>query len=163
MKSALLLEKYALQPAVTKDGVKKDVFINIGSPEEAKDAAKNGAEGIGLFRTEFLFMEKASAPTEEEQFSAYKEAAQAVLGKPVIIRTLDIGGDKQIDYLGIKKEENPFLGFRAIRYCLKNKELFKTQLRALLRASAYGDHTHNAAARCRRQRNNRRKTAFGRG
>ncbi len=139
LKSVLLLEKYALQPAVTKDGVKKDVFINIGSPEEAKDAAKNGAEGIGLFRTEFLFMEKASAPTEEEQFSAYKEAAQAVLGKPVIIRTLDIGGDKQIDYLGIKKEENPFLGFRAIRYCLKNKELFKTQLRALLRASAYGD------------------------
>ena len=96
-------------------------------------------EGVGLFRTEFLFMDRDAMPTEEEQFEAYKKAALILKGKPLIIRTLDIGGDKEIPYMGLAKEENPFMGFRAIRYCLKNRDLFKTQLRAILRASAFGD------------------------
>ena len=96
-------------------------------------------EGVGLFRTEFLFMDRTALPTEDEQFEAYKKAALALKGKPLIIRTLDIGGDKEIPYMGLAKEENPFMGFRAIRYCLKNRDLFRTQLRAILRASAFGD------------------------
>ena len=97
------------------------------------------AEGIGLFRTEFLFMDKPTVPTEDEQFEAYKKAALICKGKPVIIRTLDIGGDKDVPSLGMEPEENPFLGFRAIRYCLAREDLYRTQLRALLRASAFGD------------------------
>lgn len=95
-------------------------------------------EGIGLFRTEFLFMDRDSIPTEEEQFEAYKTVAESMKGKPVIIRTLDIGGDKAIPYLGLKEEENPFLGFRAIRFCLQREDIYKIQLRALIRASAFG-------------------------
>lgn len=102
-------------------------------------ADTNGAEGIGLFRTEFLFMGRDSEPTEEEQYEAYSSVAKIMGYREVIIRTLDVGGDKEIPYLSIKKEDNPFMGFRAIRYCLKNKELFKRQLRALLRAGADGN------------------------
>lgn len=100
---------------------------------------QNGGDGVGLFRTEFLFMDREHAPNEEEQFEAYKKAALILKGKPLIVRTLDVGGDKDIPYLGLKKEENPFLGFRAIRYCLSHTDLFKNQLRALLRAGLYGD------------------------
>ena len=96
-------------------------------------------EGVGLFRTEFLFMDRTALPTEDEQFDAYKTAAVVLKGKPLIIRTLDIGGDKEIPYLGLEKEENPFMGFRAIRYCLKNRDMFKSQIKAILRASAFGD------------------------
>ncbi|MCD8026748.1 MAG: phosphoenolpyruvate--protein phosphotransferase, partial [Clostridiales bacterium] len=96
-------------------------------------------EGVGLFRTEFLFMDRSSVPDEDEQFEAYKKAALILKGKPLIIRTLDIGGDKDIPYLGLAKEENPFMGFRAIRYCLKNRKLFKSQIKAILRASAFGN------------------------
>ena len=103
-----------------------------------KKAVECDGEGIGLFRTEFLFMDRDSIPTEEEQFEAYKSVAEKMNGKPVIIRTLDIGGDKEIPYLGLDKEENPFLGFRAIRFCLQRDDIYKVQLRALLRASAFG-------------------------
>lgn len=102
-------------------------------------AVVNGAEGIGLFRTEFLYMDRNQAPGEDEQFEAYSSVAKAMGGREVIIRTLDVGGDKHISYLEIEKEENPFMGLRAIRYCLKNTELFKVQLRALLRAACYGN------------------------
>ena len=104
-----------------------------------QNVLQNSGEGIGLFRTEFLFMDRANEPTEEEQFEAYSTVARAMNGKEVIIRTLDIGGDKDIPYLHIEKEENPFLGHRAIRYCLDNPELFKKQIRAILRASVYGN------------------------
>ena len=112
---------------------------NIGGADEAAKAVKAGAEGVGLFRTEFLFLNKSALPTEEEQFAAYKKVAETLEGKPVIIRTLDVGGDKEIPYLALEKEENPFLGFRAIRLCLKREDLYRPQLKALLRASAYGD------------------------
>jgi phosphoenolpyruvate-protein phosphotransferase (PTS system enzyme I) len=111
---------------------------NIGNPSDVAKALENGAEGIGLFRSEFLFMDSKEAPSEEVQFEAYKSVLEQMQGKPVTIRTLDIGGDKEIPYLKMPKEENPFLGYRAIRICLQETELFKTQLRALLRASAYG-------------------------
>ena len=114
------------------------LYANIGKPEDAQAALEKGAEGIGLFRTEFLFMERDSLPTEEEQMNAYRQVAALFAGKEVIIRTLDVGGDKEIDYLHMKKEENPFLGHRAIRYCLDNPETYMIQLRALLRAGA--DH-----------------------
>lgn len=133
-----LLVKYAGKPSVTKDGVKVELVCNIGKPEDAKKAVECDGEGIGLFRTEFLFMDRDSIPTEEEQFEAYKSVAEKMNGKPVIIRTLDIGGDKEIPYLGLDKEENPFLGFRAIRFCLQRDDIYKVQLRALLRASAFG-------------------------
>ena len=133
------LKSYIGVPSKTKDGRGVELFCNIGSPAEAKSVVDNDGEGVGLFRTEFLFMDKNSAPSEEEQFDAYKKAVLTVKGRPMIVRTLDVGGDKDIPYLGLKKEENPFLGFRAIRYCLKNEELYKTQLRALIRASAFGD------------------------
>lgn len=123
----------------TSDGIKVDLYGNIGTPEDAERVLEYDGEGIGLFRTEFLFMDRNSAPGENEQFEAYKKALLIMKGKQVIIRTLDIGGDKDIPYMGLKKEENPFLGFRAIRYCLKNREFFKTQLRALIRASYYGN------------------------
>ena len=132
------IEKIKFLPSITKNGRKVEISANIGSPEEADFALKNGAEGIGLYRTEFLFLGKNTPPTEDEQFKAYKIVLQKFKGKPVIIRTLDLGGDKQISYLNLKKELNPFLGVRAIRLCLQRVNLFKTQLRAILRASIYG-------------------------
>lgn len=123
----------------TQDGEKVQLFANIGTPEDASQVLAYDGEGVGLFRTEFLFMDRSTLPDENEQFEAYKKALLIMKNKTVVIRTLDIGGDKEIPYLGLKKEENPFLGFRAVRYCLKNSEMYKTQLRALLRASAYGD------------------------
>ncbi|MBR0406236.1 MAG: phosphoenolpyruvate--protein phosphotransferase [Eggerthellaceae bacterium] len=133
------LAKFVGCRSVTADGVVIELFANIGKPEDATQAMEKDAEGIGLFRTEFLFMDKPTVPTEDEQFEAYKKAALICKGKPVIIRTLDIGGDKDVPSLGMEPEENPFLGFRAIRYCLAREDLYRTQLRALLRASAFGD------------------------
>ena len=134
-----LLKAYKGKPSETKDGVKVELVSNIGKPEDADKVVECDGEGIGLFRTEFLFMDRDSVPTEEEQFEAYKKVAETMKGKPVIIRTLDIGGDKAIPYLGLETEENPFLGFRAIRFCLKRRDIYEVQLRALLRASAFGD------------------------
>ncbi len=136
---AAMEELFRGKPTVTADGVKKELYANIGSHKDLDAVISGDAEGIGLFRTEFLFMDRASAPAEEEQFSAYKAVAVGMKGKEVIIRTLDVGGDKEIAYLGMKKEENPFLGFRAVRYCLKNKDSYRIQLRAILRASAFGN------------------------
>lgn len=134
------LEKYIGKPSVTKDGVQVEIVANIGKPEDVDKVLQYDGEGVGLFRTEFLFMDRTSMPTEEEQFEAYKKVAAAMNGKPVIIRTLDIGGDKEIPYMGLEKDENPFLGYRAIRLCLDRKEdIYKPQLRALLRASAFGN------------------------
>ena len=133
-----LLKEYAGKPSQTKDGVKVELVCNIGKPADANKAVECDGEGIGLFRTEFLFMDRDSMPTEEEQFEAYKEVAEKMKGKPVIIRTLDIGGDKDVPYLGLEHEDNPFLGFRAIRYCLQRKDIYDIQLKALLRASAFG-------------------------
>jgi phosphoenolpyruvate-protein phosphotransferase (PTS system enzyme I) len=124
---------------ITKSGRHIIVAANIGKPEDVEKAVKNGAEGIGLFRTEFLYMDREQLPTELEQFEAYKQVARSMKGKPVVIRTLDIGGDKKLAYLPLPEEMNPFLGLRAIRLCLERKDLFKPQLRALLRASAYGN------------------------
>ena len=135
-----MLKKYRELPSISKDGKKVEIAGNIGSPEDAKKVIENGGEGIGLFRTEFLFMDRDCMPTEEEQFESYKEVAVAMEGKPVIIRTLDIGGDKEIPYMGIVQDENPFLGYRAIRLCLDRKDdIYIPQLRALLRASAFGN------------------------
>ena len=133
-----LLKEYAGKPSQTKDGVKVELVCNIGKPADANKAVECDGEGIGLFRTEFLFMDRDSMPTEEEQFEAYKEVAEKMKGQPVIIRTLDIGGDKDVPYLGLEHEDNPFLGFRAIRYCLQRKDIYEIQLKALLRASAFG-------------------------
>ena len=124
--------------AVSKDGTKVDVWGNIGSPNDLKGIISNGGFGIGLYRTEFLFMEKDSFPTEDEQFEAYKIVAEGLKGYPVTIRTMDIGGDKSLPYMELPEEENPFLGWRAIRVCLDRQEILKTQFRALLRASKYG-------------------------
>lgn len=135
----LMLKEYINKPTVTKSGLKKAVYANIAKAEDVHNAVVNGAEGIGLFRTEFLYMDRNQAPGEEEQFEAYSSVAKAMGGREVIIRTLDVGGDKHIPYLEIEKEENPFMGLRAIRYCLKNTALFKVQLRALLRAACYGN------------------------
>lgn len=123
----------------TADGHVVELCANIGKPEDALKVVECDGEGVGLFRTEFLFMDRPQVPTEDEQFEAYKKVAETLEGKPVIIRTLDIGGDKEIPYLGLGKEENPFLGFRAIRLCLQREDLYRPQLRALLRASAFGD------------------------
>lgn len=133
------LKKYIGKETLTKDGIKVELVGNIGKPDDTDNVIDCDGEGVGLFRTEFLFMDRDTAPTEEEQFEAYKKSAIIMKEKPVIIRTLDIGGDKDIPYMHLEKEENPFLGFRAVRYCLKNRELYHTQLRALLRASAYGN------------------------
>lgn len=133
------LEVYRGKDTVTADGVKVHLYGNIGNPEDAKQVAACDGEGVGLFRTEFLFMGASELPSEEEQFQAYKAAAETMEGREVIIRTLDVGGDKDIPYLGLEKEDNPFLGFRAVRYCLQNKDSYRVQLRALLRASAFGD------------------------
>lgn len=138
-KERAALAKFVGLETRTQDGEKVQLFANIGTPEDASQVIAYDGEGVGLFRTEFLFMDRSTMPDENEQFEAYKKALLIMKNKTVIIRTLDIGGDKEIPYLGLKKEENPFLGFRAVRYCLKNSEMYKTQLRALLRASAYGD------------------------
>lgn len=126
-------------PAETKDQARRvELFANIGTPADVEAALANGAEGVGLFRSEFLYMNRNTMPTEEEQFKAYKATAEDMSPRPVTIRTLDIGGDKNLPYLKMAQEENPFLGCRAIRLCLERPELFKTQLRAILRASHYG-------------------------
>lgn len=130
------LSVYRDKPTVDADGTPYQLYANIGSVMEAQSALENGAEGIGLFRTEFLFMDRPSMPTEEEQYEAYRAVSHLMQGKEVIIRTLDVGGDKEIPYLKMKAEQNPFLGWRAIRYCLEETELFRIQLRALLRAGA---------------------------
>lgn len=132
------LKGFLGKETVTADGINLELFCNIGTPKDAKKAVECDGEGVGLFRSEFLFMDNTRMPSEDEQFAAYKEAAQTLGGKPVIIRTLDVGGDKDIPYLNIKKEENPFLGYRAVRYCLGNRDNYMIQLRAIVRASAFG-------------------------
>lgn len=133
------LREFVGRPTCTADGRRVELLGNIGTPQEAEKVISQDGEGIGLFRTEFLFMDRSAAPDENEQLEAYKKVLLTMKGKQVIIRTLDIGGDKDIPYLGLEKEENPFLGFRAIRYCLGHEEIFDTQLRALVRASSYGN------------------------
>ena len=128
----------AREPAVTSDGHRVEIVANIGGVKEAKPAVENGAEGVGLFRTEFIFLETKTAPTEEEQFAIYRDVAQAFGGNPVIVRTLDIGGDKEVAYLDLPREDNPFLGVRGVRLCLEYPDLFRTQLRAILRAASFG-------------------------
>ena len=132
------LKNFVGKESVTADGKQVELFCNIGTPKDARKAIECDGEGIGLFRSEFLFMDKPHLPTEDEQFEAYKEAVEIMGGKTVIIRTLDIGGDKDIPYLDLEKEENPFLGYRAVRYCLANEDMYKVQLRGILRASAFG-------------------------
>ena len=133
------LERYIGRPTVTLDGVQVELAANIASPEDVEKVLRYDGEAIGLFRTEFLFMDRACVPAEEEQFQAYRKTAAAMGGRPVIIRTLDIGGDKEVPCMGLKKEENPFLGYRAVRLCLDRKEdIYRPQLRAILRASAFG-------------------------
>lgn len=127
------------EPTVTKDNYKVELAANIGSPKDIEQVKANGSEGIGLYRTEFLYMERTSLPSEEEQFEAYKTVLEEMNGKPVIVRTLDIGGDKQLSYWDMPKEINPFLGLRAIRFTLEETTIFRTQLRALLRASHFGN------------------------
>ena len=133
------LLKLVHSDTVSKDGKKVELGGNIGNPKDAQKAHESGAEGIGLYRTEFLYMDRTSLPSEEEQFEAYKAVLEIMGARPVVIRTLDIGGDKELTYLNLPKEMNPFLGYRAIRICLDQKDIFKTQLRALLRASVYGN------------------------
>lgn len=133
------LEKVKNLEAKTLDGKVCEVSANIGNIEDLKVAIEHGCDGVGLFRTEFLYMENDHFPTEEEQYEVYKEATQMLGEKPLVVRTLDIGGDKGLDYYDFPKEENPFLGYRAIRFCLDHQNIFKDQLRALLRASAYGN------------------------
>ncbi|WP_370856991.1 phosphoenolpyruvate--protein phosphotransferase [Megasphaera sp.] len=132
------LEQVRGVPTGTKDGKKINLYANIGNPGNLPQVLANDAEGIGLFRSEFLYLESSDYPTEDQQFEAYKQAAEALQGKTVVIRTLDIGADKKVDYFQLDPEENPAMGMRAIRICLTRVDLFKTQLRALLRASAYG-------------------------
>lgn len=131
--------KLVNEETISKDGHHVELAANIGTPEDVKGVLENGGEGIGLYRTEFLYMGRDQLPTEDEQFEAYKTVLEKMNGKPVVVRTLDIGGDKELPYLDLPKEMNPFLGFRAIRLCLEMKEMFRTQLRALLRASKYGN------------------------
>lgn len=133
------LESFRGKKTQSADGTEYELFCNIGTPKDATKAVDADGEGVGLFRTEFLFMDRNTLPTEDEQFEAYKQASLILKGKPLIIRTLDIGGDKEIPYLGLANEDNPFMGFRAIRYCLKNRDMFKSQIKAILRASAFGD------------------------
>ena len=133
------LEKYKKQKAITKDGHQVELLANIGREQDIPIILENTAEGVGLLRSEFLYMDAKDFPTEEEQFKVYKKIAESLENKTVVIRTLDIGGDKDLKYMKLPKEENPFLGYRAIRVCLDNMDLFKVQLRAILRASAYGE------------------------
>ena len=134
-----LLQTLKGKENITLDGHKINIYANIGSVSDVGYALENDADGIGLFRSEFLYLGREDFPTEEEQFQAYKQVVQTMAGKKVIIRTLDIGADKQVDYLNLGREDNPAMGYRAIRICLKQKDIFKTQLRALLRAAAYGN------------------------
>lgn len=136
-KQELLLLKN--KQTITLDGIHVEVAANIGTPKDVESVLENGGEGVGLYRTEFLYMERDSLPTEEEQFQAYKQVLEQMDDKPVVVRTLDIGGDKQLPYLNLPEEMNPFLGFRAIRLCLEEQTIFRTQLRALLRASNFGN------------------------
>ena len=136
---AQALEAFRSRPSQTKDGAALEICANIGTPQEAQQAMEYGADGVGLFRSEFLFMDRDALPTEQEQFEAYRMAAQTMAGKPLIIRTLDVGGDKKLPTLDLPHEDNPFLGFRAIRMTLSHPEIFRPQLRAILRAAAYGD------------------------
>ncbi len=134
-----MLAQFKDKEGMTSDGHRVIIEGNIGKPDDAVKVAELGGEGVGLFRSEFLFMDRPDLPGEDEQFEAYKKACEIMSGKPVIIRTLDIGGDKEVPALDLEKEQNPFLGYRAIRICLNQKDLFLTQLRALLRAAKYGD------------------------
>lgn len=136
---AQALEAFRTCPSQTKDGAALEICANIGTPQEAQQAMEYGADGVGLFRSEFLFMDRDALPTEDEQFESYRTAAQTMAGKPLIIRTLDVGGDKKLPTLELPHEDNPFLGFRAIRMTLSHPEIFRPQLRAILRAAAYGD------------------------
>ncbi len=138
IKAQAELKNFLGKKTLTADGTEVELFCNIGTPKDARKAVECDGEGIGLFRSEFLFMDRPHLPTEDEQFEAYKEAVETMGGRTVIIRTLDIGGDKDIPYLGLEKEENPFLGYRAVRYCLSNTDTYKMQLRGILRASAFG-------------------------
>ncbi|WP_338552093.1 phosphoenolpyruvate--protein phosphotransferase [Paenibacillus sp. KS-LC4] len=133
------LAKLRDQPSFSRDGKQVELAANIGKLEDVQRALDNGAEGIGLFRTEFLYMGRSSLPTEEEQYTSYKYVLEKMNGKPVVIRTLDIGGDKELPYMDLPKESNPFLGQRALRLCLDRQDIFRTQLRALLRASSHGN------------------------
>ena len=134
-----LLQELKGKETITSDGKKVHLYANIGSVSDVLNARSNDAEGIGLFRSEFLYLENSNYPTEEEQFNAYKAVAENMGGRKVIIRTLDIGADKQVDYFNLEKEENPAMGYRAIRICLDRTEIFKTQLRAIYRAGYYGN------------------------
>lgn len=131
--------KLVNEKSLSSDGQEVELAANIGTPKDVKGVLANGGEGVGLYRTEFLYMGRTELPTEDEQYKAYKEVLENMEGKPVVVRTLDIGGDKELPYLNLPKEMNPFLGFRAIRLCLEEQEIFRTQLRALLRASSYGN------------------------
>ncbi|MBG9813700.1 phosphoenolpyruvate-protein phosphotransferase [Bacillus endophyticus] len=131
--------KLVNEKTISADDYHVELAANIGTPDDVKSVLENGSEGVGLYRTEFLYMGRDTLPTEEEQFEAYKTVLERMEGKPVVVRTLDIGGDKELPYLDLPKEMNPFLGFRAIRLCLKMQDMFRTQLRALLRASVYGN------------------------
>lgn len=133
------LKKLVNEKTVSTDGHHVELVANIGGAKDLPGVKENGAEGVGLFRTEFLYMESADLPTEERQFEVYKEILEALEGKPVVVRTLDIGGDKEIEAIDLPKEMNPFLGVRAVRLCFQREDIFRTQLRALLRASVYGD------------------------
>ena len=139
LEQKVLLEQLKGKENVTKSGQKINIYANIGNVSDVGAVLKNDAGGIGLFRSEFLYLENTDFPTEEQQFAVYKQVAENMAGKKVIIRTLDIGADKQVDYFGLDKEENPALGYRAIRICLTRPEIFKTQLRALYRAALYGN------------------------
>jgi len=131
--------KLVNEPTISADNHHVELVANIGTPNDLKGVIENGGEGVGLYRTEFLYMGRDQLPTEEEQFESYKAVLEGMEGKPVVVRTLDIGGDKELPYLDLPKEMNPFLGFRAIRLCLEEQDIFRTQLRALLRASSYGN------------------------
>ena len=131
--------EYKDKPSISKDGHLVELVANIGTPKDVEGALNNGAEGVGLYRTEFLYMDATELPSEDIQFEAYKKVLEGMKGKPVVVRTLDIGGDKELPYMEFPAEMNPFLGYRAIRMCLDRPEIFNVQLRALLRASAYGD------------------------
>jgi phosphoenolpyruvate-protein phosphotransferase (PTS system enzyme I) len=138
-KQKLEWAKLVDEKTVTADGHYVELAANIGTPEDLEGVTNNGGEGIGLYRTEFLYMGRDQLPTEDEQYEAYKKVLEGMDGKPVVVRTLDIGGDKELPYLNLPTEMNPFLGFRAIRLCLEEQDIFRTQLRALLRASSYGN------------------------
>ncbi|MCR2043337.1 phosphoenolpyruvate--protein phosphotransferase [Anaerosalibacter massiliensis] len=133
------LNKLKGEESISKDGVKVEIAANIGTPKDIDKVLENDGEGVGLYRSEFLYMDREKLPTEEEQFEAYKVVAEKLDGRPLVIRTLDVGGDKDLPYLDLPKEMNPFLGYRAIRLCLDRTDIFKIQLRAILRASAYGN------------------------